>query len=69
MYSKNINITEITRFLNNENISTPMEYAKQKGTDGNYNVGTGKWITSEQVFVVSKDDIRIRYFTKIKVDL
>ena len=36
-------VTAIVRYLNENKIQTPMEYARSKGLSGNYNDGTGDW--------------------------
>ena len=43
--TNNMGLTEIVRYLNENHIPTPMQYARAKGLTGKYNDGSGNWNT------------------------
>ena len=46
-------ITAIVRYLNENNIPTPMNYARSKGLQGNYNNGSGIWNTRSVKYILT----------------
>ena len=43
MFADGMEITAIVRYLNENNIPTPIQYARSKGLIGNYDDGNGSW--------------------------
>lgn len=43
LFADEMRITAIVRYLNENNIPTPLQYARSKGLNGNYDNGNGSW--------------------------
>lgn len=48
-----VGITAIVRYLNENHISTPIQYARAKGLTGNYDDGNGSWNTRSVKYILT----------------
>lgn len=53
MAAKNTGINAIVRYLNDSNIPTPIQYARAKGLQGNYDDGNGTWNTRSVKYILT----------------
>lgn len=53
MAVKNTAINAIVRYLNNNSIPTPIQYARVKGLQGNYDDGNGTWNTRSVKYILT----------------
>lgn len=53
MAAKNTPINAIVRYLNENSISTPIQYARAKGLQGNYDDGNGTWNTRSVKYILT----------------
>ncbi len=53
MAAKNMAINAIVRYLNENSIPTPIQYARAKGLQGNYDDGNGTWNTRSVKYILT----------------
>jgi hypothetical protein len=53
MAADGVNINAIVRYLNQNNILTPIRYARTKGLQGNYDDGDGTWNTRSVKYILT----------------
>ncbi len=53
MAAKNTPINAIVRYLNENSIPTPIQYAREKGLQGNYDDGNGTWNTRSVKYILT----------------
>lgn len=53
MASDGIGITAIVRYLNEQAVPTPIQYARNRGLEGNYNEGNGLWNTRSVKYILT----------------
>ncbi len=53
MAAKDTGINAIVRYLNDSNIPTPIQYARAKGLQGNYDDGNGTWNTRSVKYILT----------------
>lgn len=53
LFSDGMGITAIVRYLNENNIPTPIQYARSKGLTGNYDDGNGSWNSRSVKYILT----------------
>ena len=53
LFTNGMGITAIVRYLNENNIPTPIQYAHSKGLTGNYNDGNGSWNSRSVKYILT----------------
>lgn len=53
MAVEGVGITAIVRYLNEQAVPTPIQYARNRGLEGNYNEGNGLWNTRSVKYILT----------------
>ena len=53
MFADEMGITAIVRYLNENSIPTPIQYARSKGLTGNYDDGNGSWNSRSVKYILT----------------
>lgn len=53
LFADGMGITAIVRYLNENNIPTPIQYARSKGLTGNYDDGNGSWNSRSVKYILT----------------
>ena len=57
LFADGMGITAIVRYLNENSIPTPIQYARFKGLTGNYDDGNGSWNSRSVKYIFDKSHL------------